>query len=181
MSTQYHYEPLGPCDFRILHIRPGRKHDPIQCCLQTQNFHTSLDAEYSALSYAWGSTDRTQTIMLEGFSFPVTHNLHSALWHARDRKKRVSLWADAVCINQTDKDERGHQVVQMRSIYRAAAQVIIWLGEATVESDNAMEFICLEPQTEICCPTRMSWNCSIDHGGDASGLSRKSLPLKVIP
>jgi hypothetical protein len=39
-------------------------------------------------------------------------------------------------------NERGHQVAQMGSIYRAAARVIIWLGEATVESDNAMEFIC---------------------------------------
>jgi hypothetical protein len=142
MSTQYHYEPLGPGDFRILHIRPGRKEDLIRCCLQIQNIHTSQETEYSALSYAWGSIKRTETIILEGFSFLVTHNLHSALWHARESEKTVSLWADAVCINQADMKERGHQVAQMRSIYRSAARVIIWLGEATVESDNAMEFIC---------------------------------------
>jgi hypothetical protein len=141
MSTQYHYEPLGPGDFRILHIRPGRKKDPIRCCLQTQNIHTSQETEYFALSYAWGSIDCPETILLEGFELPVTKNLSSALSHARDRKKRVSLWADAVCINQADKDEQGHQVAQMRSIYRAATRVIIWLGEATVSSDNAMEYI----------------------------------------
>jgi hypothetical protein len=141
MSTQYHYEPLGPGDFRILHIRPGRKQDPIRCCLQAQNIHTSQETEYFALSYAWGSIEYTKTIILEGFTFPVTHNLFSALWHARDREKRVSLWVDAVCINQADKDEQGHQVAQMRFIYRAATRVIIWPGEATVSSDNTIEHI----------------------------------------
>jgi hypothetical protein len=139
MFTQYHYEPLGSGEFQILHIRPGRKKDPIRCCLQTQNVHTSQGTEYSALSYAWGSTDCSETILLEGFEFPVTQNLFSGLWHARDRKKRVSLWVDAVCINQADENERGHQVTQMRSIYYAATRVIVRLGEATVTSDNAME------------------------------------------
>lgn len=37
------------------------------------------------------------------------------------------LWADAICINQNDKDERGYQVSLMGSIY-SAAHVISWIG-----------------------------------------------------
>ena len=38
------------------------------------------------------------------------------------------LWADAACINQSDDQERGHQVKQMGSIYATATKVLIWLG-----------------------------------------------------
>jgi hypothetical protein len=40
----------------------------------------------------------------------------------------MRLWTDAICINQQDLDERGHQVQLMGSIYRNAHMVIVWLG-----------------------------------------------------
>jgi hypothetical protein len=39
------------------------------------------------------------------------------------------LWVDAICINQKDVNERGHQVGIMRDVYSKAARVLIWLGE----------------------------------------------------
>ena len=39
------------------------------------------------------------------------------------------LWVDAVCINQSDIEERGHQVKLMRRIYKNATRVLIWIGE----------------------------------------------------
>jgi hypothetical protein len=38
------------------------------------------------------------------------------------------IWADAICINQSDPKEVGHQVRQMGSIYSTAERVIVWLG-----------------------------------------------------
>jgi hypothetical protein len=38
------------------------------------------------------------------------------------------LWVDAVCINQGDPREKGHQVKQMGNIYKGAEEVLIWLG-----------------------------------------------------
>ncbi|KAL2257153.1 hypothetical protein VTK26DRAFT_590 [Humicola hyalothermophila] len=40
------------------------------------------------------------------------------------------IWIDAVCINQTDFEERAHQVKMMDQIYRKAAHTTIWLGRA---------------------------------------------------
>ncbi|OAL47211.1 hypothetical protein IQ07DRAFT_634187 [Pyrenochaeta sp. DS3sAY3a] len=39
------------------------------------------------------------------------------------------VWIDQLCINQSDNDERSHQVSLMGSIYSAARQVIIWVSE----------------------------------------------------
>ncbi|PMD53878.1 HET-domain-containing protein, partial [Hyaloscypha bicolor E] len=41
-----------------------------------------------------------------------------------------SLWADAVCINQRDNKEKGHQVALMAKIYSNANCVLVWLGES---------------------------------------------------
>ena len=50
-------------------------------------------------------------------------------------------WYDAFCINQDDKDEQGQQVQQMGSIYSRAKRVIIWLGEATYDTDYVMYYM----------------------------------------
>ncbi|KAF2239752.1 hypothetical protein EV356DRAFT_109915 [Viridothelium virens] len=51
----------------------------------------------------------------------------------------VMLWADAICINQDDLDERSHQVSMMGLIYSKAKGVIAWLGESNKESDLALD------------------------------------------
>ena len=37
------------------------------------------------------------------------------------------LWIDAICINQTDIDERNAQVAIMGDIYKEASRVLVWL------------------------------------------------------
>lgn len=49
--------------------------------------------------------------------------------------KRV-LWVDATCVDQENFQERSHQVGLMRDIYTKAAQVLIWLGEASKKIDK---------------------------------------------
>jgi hypothetical protein len=39
------------------------------------------------------------------------------------------FWADALCINQSDVNERNRQVEIMRSIYARGQYVLIWRGE----------------------------------------------------
>lgn len=42
--------------------------------------------------------------------------------------RSLQIWADAVCINQQDLDERSSQVGVMGDIYKAAKDCQIWLG-----------------------------------------------------
>jgi hypothetical protein len=48
--------------------------------------------------------------------------------HIRFPDRRRFIWADAICINQSDLQERSQQVRLMGNIYRNAERVLIWLG-----------------------------------------------------
>ncbi|KAE8408440.1 heterokaryon incompatibility protein-domain-containing protein [Aspergillus pseudonomiae] len=101
---------------------------------------------YEALSYVWyegeGSNHREPwSMILNDCIFPVTRNLYAALLHLRNHQFERMLWVDAICINQSDTDEKEKQIPFMRTIYAQASCVIVWLGEARDYSDEAFEKI----------------------------------------
>ena len=51
-------------------------------------------------------------------AFPITTNLALLLRHLRHPIVPRILWIDAICINQTDNDERSWQVRLMAYIYK---------------------------------------------------------------
>jgi hypothetical protein len=71
----------------------------------------------------------------------VTPNLFAALQHIRDSTGVITIWIDALCINQNDNSEKTHQVRRMKDIYAGAEAVVMWLGEEADESDLAMELL----------------------------------------
>lgn len=85
---------------------------------------------YSALSYAWGEYGHRKAIIhINGYEFHATENLYLALQQIRKKDRSVYLSADAICINQDNEEEKGHQVRQMGATYAGAEEVLIWLGE----------------------------------------------------
>ncbi|KAI1211521.1 heterokaryon incompatibility protein-domain-containing protein [Annulohypoxylon truncatum] len=105
---------------------------------------------FTALSYVWGDPAKTERITVNGQKVEVTANLASALRHVRQHweqevgrhsQGKFRLWADALCINQSDVHEKNHQVPLMRSIYSSAELVICWLGPADSKIRLAFEMI----------------------------------------
>lgn len=99
--------------------------------------------DYAALSYAWGDASDTVDLILNGAPVKVTRNLEAGLRMLRDedRLKGQKLWVDALCINQNDLIERGHQVKRMRNIFGGASKVIVWVGVASDGSYKVAELI----------------------------------------
>ena len=67
--------------------------------------------EYAALSYVWGDPTTNAEINIEDQVFHVSHSLYHVLrglrWHAyHDGNQPLTIWADAVCVNQTDLKEK---------------------------------------------------------------------------
>lgn len=123
----YHYEPLRQADsFRILLLHPGDKDDPIKCSLALEDIKTA--APYEAISYVWGDPNDKEQITCDRRSISITVNLRTALQRFRLPDKAQRLWADAICINQQDEKERGHQVTIMGRIFKSARRVLVWLG-----------------------------------------------------
>ncbi|KAB8215257.1 heterokaryon incompatibility protein-domain-containing protein [Aspergillus novoparasiticus] len=101
---------------------------------------------YEALSYVWyddekSSNEESPSICLIDCKFSVTPNLHAALLRLRNHQLERVLWIDAICINQSDNDEKNKQIPLMRTIYAQASCVIVWLGEARNNSDEAFKSI----------------------------------------
>lgn len=146
-STANIYAPLNRAvnsSFRICTLLPGCDNAPISCHISQDDWETSASS-YEAVSYVWGDLKSTKTINLNGKPFHVGTNLESLLRHLRSRgrgrAKEKRLWVDAICINQADLDERGHEVQKMSHIYRNASKVVVWLGEPHSGSDMAFDFV----------------------------------------
>lgn len=144
LPTQvYHYTFLDPTthDIRLIVLLPSKAESAQIECLVTQ---VSLDdtPDYEALSYTWGSqNEEIGTVSVESKPFPITSNLEDALRHLRLEEEPRTLWVDALSINQTDDEEKSHQVQQMKSIFQSATKVVIWLGKESDDSDLAMDLI----------------------------------------
>ena len=125
------YSPLkDPNEIRLLWLGPGRKTDPLCCCLNTINLDTDLQfIEYEALSYTWGERREGYALHEREGDISITPNLHSALTALRSQDGFIVLWIDAVCINQQDNREKAAQILLMRRIFQSSVRVIAWLGE----------------------------------------------------
>ncbi|KAF4968194.1 hypothetical protein FSARC_4384 [Fusarium sarcochroum] len=134
-ANLFGYEPfdLERPGFRLVQLQGGSRF-PLECRI----FQAYLDDEesiipYEALSYAWGEQNTPEEIIMNGKHMFVTTSLHDALCHLRRPNEDRILWVDALCIDQSNINERGHQVRHMGEIYGKADNVVIWLG--LVDSD----------------------------------------------
>lgn len=132
------YEPLDSQGgaLRLLRLKAGvgRK---IKCEL----IHTTLDEakdQYEAVSYTWGEYEEADPIFICGERLPINLNLCLILHDLRSPEADRTLWIDAVCINQYDSTERGHQVQQMREIFANAQRVLFCISRPTEMTDLLM-------------------------------------------
>ncbi|KAE8445975.1 hypothetical protein EG329_012614 [Mollisiaceae sp. DMI_Dod_QoI] len=128
--ARFKYEPLKAFStkpsIRLAVLEPGTRESNIRITLVTKAF--AERPKYEALSYAWGRPNAVRNIELNGTRVQVRMNLWSALVHLRSDTEGRALWIDAICINQTDLEERNEQVQLMAYIYSRAKKVLVWLG-----------------------------------------------------
>ena len=138
---------------------PGSFDDDIDVSLETLDLANDDGREYEALSYAWGSKDNPLEISITDPStnikacLPVTRDLALALRYLRLPQLSRMLWIDAICIDQENLEERGHQVKKMGDVYHTARKVIIWLGPASDDSGIAVRSL-----QEISAMIEVDWN-----------------------
>jgi len=146
-SIPYYHPPLprGNDNIRLLRLMPN-KNENKTAIIKCQLFSYSLEPDksthvYDALSYVWGNPNETLPIFIDGHVLDITASLHAALLRLRDHSLERIIWVDAICINQADEEEKGHQIQSMARIYGQANRVIVWLGEVADDSDLALEAI----------------------------------------
>lgn len=102
------------------------------------SFNTEREDVYHAISYVWGSSDDTVSILVNGQRMKVRRNCEYALKQSAWYGNADYLWCDAICIDQTNDDEKGHQVYMMGDIYRNAQTVLAYVGPHADDSPSLL-------------------------------------------
>lgn len=140
-------------DYEALSYVWGSQEDPVSIAIRTATTRDiyrlfgsnngfkqrSFEGKGSEQSAEWTLSSRSWAQHFGRVS--VTQNLACALPYLRLKSKVRALWIDALCVNQLDLEERSKQVQRMAHIYRRALRVVIWLGEASPDSDVAIRIL----------------------------------------
>ncbi|KAL8880754.1 MAG: hypothetical protein Q9192_007951, partial [Flavoplaca navasiana] len=148
--TEYNYTPLKEeaGEIRLLELLPGPFNAPICIILKITALSHQNVPKFKALSYAWGNAqDRVSIHVVAGrgvqgvksAALTITRSLAEALRHLRKKSKSMVFWIDQICVDQTNLEERGNQVLRMPDIFTLAKSVIAWLGPASNDSEVAMK------------------------------------------
>jgi hypothetical protein len=128
----FRYATLNRSDHRIrlLRIHPHEANEDdnatVKCDLIENVSLGDFSGQFTTLSYCAGDPNKTELVLVNGFHFNAFANLGHALrqarhfWNTHHADREFLLWADQVCINQSDTSERSHQVSFMGDIYGAA-------------------------------------------------------------
>lgn len=78
-------------------------------------------------------------MLIDGVALDVPASAESAVQRMRDRHSMRTLWIDSICINQSDINERSHQVGIMGDVYAHSTCNLIWLGESDESTASAVQ------------------------------------------
>ncbi|KAH8900257.1 HET-domain-containing protein [Thozetella sp. PMI_491] len=96
---------------------------------------------FTALSYVWGKYSAPRDVLhCNGYQIDVTRNCWSAMYHLT-KSGPLTIWIDAICINQADDDEKSRQIPLMSKIYSSAQATYTWLRKGNAKTDVAMAFL----------------------------------------
>ena len=136
---------------RLVHLHPATESEELlRCSISIEDLSSRETPLYEALSYEWtppfaSSTQQYSLVCNKEFHLSILENLNDALRQLRPKGNNAplrTLWVDAICINQTDDDEKSIQVGRMKEIYEQATQVVAWLGRNSEGIAEAMEAVC---------------------------------------
>jgi hypothetical protein len=136
----YTYSPLNPeatKATRIIKLYPSSTLEAApRCELIMIELDTAYLPVYEAISYTWDGQSPSEDHFIichsedgNGKTLLVTRNCEAVLRHVRLEKGARFVWIDSICIDQSSKQERNHQVGIMGDVYAHAVGVLVWLGE----------------------------------------------------
>ncbi|KAI0544642.1 hypothetical protein F4679DRAFT_589289 [Xylaria curta] len=148
----YVYQPLplgNNQTIRLLELFKGRGREELKGYLHHFPLE-SMNQKFQALSYVWGHAVKPFILETSQGNIGLTAPLYFGLQRLRLSDASVFVWADAICIDQGNSEEKSHQIRLMPDIYQSAEQVFVWLGEKAENSDRAMK--CLQEISRSLAP-----------------------------
>ncbi|KAI0205611.1 heterokaryon incompatibility protein-domain-containing protein [Astrocystis sublimbata] len=140
-SSTYQYAPLSDelDSMRVMELLPGSFDEPIIRITITNTRFTEVEKKYEAISWTWGDGTSPKSVIIadDDTELQVSSNCYNVLRYLRDPVETRTLWLDAICIDQSNDEERYWQIMIMDSIYMLAKQTVAFLGERSF--DDSMD------------------------------------------
>jgi hypothetical protein len=138
---EFEYKSLDPetATIRLILVEPqGFLDDPV--IIELIELSPDSPISYAAISYRWGPPIFDHKIICNGKLLRITGALHGALKLHRQQKhnKPQFLWADAICINQSDESEVNQQIHLMNEIFSEVEIVYVDLGDVGTDCTKGL-------------------------------------------
>jgi len=150
---------------RLVYIEVSSRDEPVRVRLERYEIGSPSTPHYVALSYVWGENAFKKDVLCNDSVIQVTENLYGALERLRSTadvngtssnpKLKGPFWIDAICIDQSNVNEKTSQVRLMGQIYSGAELVLVWLGEEDQEQIEEL-FDALENGIDVQENTQLS-------------------------
>lgn len=133
-SIEPTYQPVNSAklEVRLLHVDTSST-DPegrIKCQLKRVSIRRFVfPVFYEAISWCWGDPTPVKEILLNGVPRKISMNAEEVIRRLCFKQGHAIVWLDAICIDQSNIQERGEQVAIMKDVYSRAYRTLIWLGE----------------------------------------------------
>lgn len=146
-ELHFKHDPLpAPSEYiRLLEVTQASLGQQAVTYLST--WPTSRHPPYHAVSYTWGPPEPLRTITVNDQHFQIRTNCEYVLQQIVHSQAGRFYWIDAICIDQTNINEKNHQVALMSKIYQNAEHVLACIGEH--ESDSHYLFEACESKQKI--------------------------------
>lgn len=133
------YRPLtNHRTVRLLELWPGEGLDELEGELHYVSLESQLPP-FLAISYVWGYDIKPFVLKTPEGDVGLTASLCFGLRRLRQRKSSVLVWADAICVDQSNEQEKSIQVRLMQDLFKMATEVCAWIGEEADGSGDAMK------------------------------------------
>ncbi|KAJ0299559.1 hypothetical protein COL5a_000083 [Colletotrichum fioriniae] len=150
---------------------------------------THKGPQYNTLLYVWGNREAKAQVTVNGLQVTINKNLAGALSRIRHEREPIVIWADALCINQNDEDEKKYQIDLMHRIYGECENCLVWMGDIVVKGDssvaaelaaraalNAVRIIAGQPHDEkLGWPSQYPFATSVAGNGITAGAALQSM------
>jgi hypothetical protein len=145
-------------EIRLIRLHLAGDGDPLICTMKS--FDLDSCPSYDPFSYVWGSGKKTP-IQCNGVRLDILPNLYLALKQYRSELKNIGpageigseeepenghsgakwIWADAMCIDQNNVEEKSWQIQLMRKIYEHGQTTWVWLGKDDKHTIEAFDLL----------------------------------------
>ncbi|KAH8819774.1 heterokaryon incompatibility protein-domain-containing protein [Xylogone sp. PMI_703] len=166
----YSYTFLDSGDIRLICLLPGDKSDQLHGVITHVRYEST--ETYQALSYVWGSSQRTEELFTPDGVLQITSSLSRSLQGLRHKNEVVVLWVDAICINQDDNIEKAQQIRLLPEIFQNASLTFVFL-EGNEGSDAAIEML-MQVREKVVCNKKPKLEAGVSDGKESEFSNEKT-------